>query len=57
MGEFFSVLQMHSHTFSSGTTEIGGCVSIESLRPAIDVNILKAKYVLKECGGSLKCGR
>lgn len=50
------VLQKHNYTYWSGITEISGCVSAESLRPAIDVNILKANYVLKECGGLLKCG-
>ena len=56
-GPFPFVLQMHNHTSWIRTTEINDCVGVESLRPAIAVNILKAKYILKECGGSLKCGR
>ena len=56
VGPFPFALQVHSPKYWTGTTEISNCVSVESLRPVIDVNILKTKCVLKDCSGSLKYG-
>ena len=57
VGPFPFALHVHNPKYWIGTTEISNCVSVEGLRPVIDVNILKAKCVLKECSGSLKYGR